>query len=142
MLASSPPRFRPPPYPMQHMDPTGLPVRRTFWSRVKLWIGGACLLVCGLWWMVLSTLLFMPDPAPALDGLFSDFSLTLITVSMLLTMLFLVILRSGLRGPSDPLAPRDWSHGEGLRHQPYVPHAPGGGPRGGKPHLRLVRDVP
>lgn len=128
-------------YPMQRSAPTTLPLRRTFWSRVKIWFSSACLLVCGLWWMVLAALLFMPDPAPALDGLFTNSSLTLITVSVLLTVLFLVILRSGLRGPSDPLAPRDWSHRDGLRNQPYVPHSPDGqgGPRGRKRHLRLVR---
>lgn len=132
-------------YPMQRSTPTALPVRRTFWSRVKIWFGSACLLVCGLWWMVLTALLFMPDPSPALDELFTNSSLTLITVSVLLTVLFLVILRSGLRGPSDPLAPKDyWSHKDGLRHQPYVPHSPDsqGGPRGRKRHLRLVRNAP
>jgi hypothetical protein len=138
---------RPQQYPMQRAAPTALSVPRTFWSRVKIWLSGACLLVCGLWWMLLAALLFMPDPAPALDGLFTNSSLTLITVSVLLTVLFLVILRSGLRGPSDPLAPRDWSHKDGLRNQPYVPHSPDGygGPRspgGRKRHLRLVRNAP
>jgi hypothetical protein len=122
------------------------PLRRTFWSRVKIWSGSLGLLVCGLWWLLLTALLFMPDPAPALDGLFANSSLTLITVSVLLTMLFLVILRSGLRGPSDPLAP-DWSHKERLREQPYVPHSPGGhggstSRAGKKRHLRLVRNAP
>jgi hypothetical protein len=143
---------RPRPYPLQRgASVTSLPVGRTFWSRVKIWSGGAGLLVCGLWWLLLGAMLFTPDPAPALDGLFTNSSLTLITVSVLLTVLFLVIFRSGLRGPSDPLAPKDWSHPDGLRHQPYVPHAPegyGGGyggptpPRRGKRHLRLVRNSP
>jgi hypothetical protein len=108
---------------------------------VKLWSGGAGLLVLGLWWMLLGAMLFMPDPSPALDGLFTNSSLTLITVSVLLTVLFGVILRSGLRGPSDPLAPKDWSHKD-VRDQPYVPHSPGAsssGARRGKRHLRLVR---
>ncbi|HYO72970.1 MAG TPA: hypothetical protein VEU33_43610 [Archangium sp.] len=130
-------------YPAQRgATPTPFPARRSFWSRVKLWSGGAGLLVLGLWWMLLGAMLFMPDPSPALDGLFTNSSLTLITVSVLLTVLFGVILRSGLRGPSDPLAPKDWSHGAGLRDQPYVPHSPGAsssGPRRGKRHLRLVR---
>jgi hypothetical protein len=132
-------------YPMQRGAVTALPSRRTFWSRVKIWFSSACLLVCGLWWMVLAAMLFMPDPAPALDGNFTNSSLTLITVSVLLTVLFGVILRSGLRGPSDPFAPKDWSHKDGLRDQPYVPHSPEshpGGPRGRKRHLRLVRNAP
>ncbi|WP_375773675.1 hypothetical protein NR798_23350 [Archangium gephyra] len=132
-------------YPMQRGAVTALPSRRTVWSRVKIWFSSACLVVCGLWWMVLAAMLFMPDPAPALDGLFTNSSLTLITVSLLLTVLFGVILRSALRGPSDPFAPKDWSHKDGLRDQPYVPHAPDasqGGPRGRKRHLRLVRNAP
>jgi hypothetical protein len=134
-------------YPMQRGAVTALPSRRTFWSRVKIWFSSVCLLVCGLWWMLLTALLFMPDPSPALDGLFTNSSLTLIAVSVLLTVLFGVILRSGLRGPSDPLAPKDWSHKDGLRDQPYVPHSADGyggpsSPRGRKRHLRLVRNAP
>ncbi|WNG47464.1 hypothetical protein F0U60_27595 [Archangium minus] len=132
-------------YPVSTSTPS-LPVRRTFWARVKIWIGSAGLLVCGPWWLLLVTMLFMPDPAPALDGLFTNYSLTLVTISLLLTMLFLVFLRSGLRGPSDPFAPTHHPH-ERLRDQPYVPHAPGvyagPGPRAGKKsHLRLVRNTP
>ncbi|MFE8598866.1 hypothetical protein KYC5002_25535 [Archangium violaceum] len=130
-------------YPAQRgATSTSFPPRRTFWSRVKIWFSSAGLVVCGLWWMLLGAMLFTPDPSPALDGLFTNSSLTLITVSLLLTVLFGVILRSGLRGPSDPLAPKDWRHKDGLRNQPYVPHSPGsyqGGPHRGKRHLRLVR---
>lgn len=132
-------------YPVSTNTPS-LPVRRTFWARVKIFIGSAGLLVCGPWWLLLVAMLFMPDPAPALDGLFTNYSLTLVTVSLLLTMLFLVFLRSGLRGPSDPFAPTHHPP-ERLRAQPYVPHAPGAytgpGPRPGKKsHLRLVRNAP
>ncbi|MCY1078377.1 hypothetical protein [Archangium lansingense] len=131
-------------YSMQRGASVALPARRTFWSRVKIWFSSTCLLVCGLWWMLLAAMLFTPDPAPALDSLFTNSSLMLITVSVLLTVLFLVILRSGLRGPSDPLAPRDWSHKDGLRHQPYVPHSPdcSTSPGSRKRHLRLVRNTP
>ncbi|WP_146209898.1 hypothetical protein [Vitiosangium sp. GDMCC 1.1324] len=123
-----------------------VPERRTFWSRMKIWIGGAGLVVCGLWWVLLSAMLFMPDPAPALDGQFTSYSLTLVTASLLVTMLFLVFFRSGLRGPSDPFAPKQLPH-ERLRDQPYVPRSSSGygapGPRSGKkPHLRLVRNTP
>ncbi|HYO54802.1 hypothetical protein [Archangium sp.] len=133
-------------YPVPRRAPAALPVQRTVWSRVKIWSGSLGLLVCGLWWVLLAAMLFMPDPATALDGLFANSSLTLITVSVLLTVLFLVILRSGLRGPSDPLAP-DWSYKDRLREQPYIPHSPGGyggptSPVGKKRHLRLVRNAP
>ncbi|MGZ3461386.1 MAG: hypothetical protein ACXU86_23085 [Archangium sp.] len=113
---------------------------------LKIWAGGVGLALCGLWWLLLAAMLFMPDPAPALDGLFANSSLTLITVSVLLMVLFGVILRSGLRGPSDPFAP-DQHHEEDLREQSHVPHfhAVYGGqgrPSGKKPHLRLVRNTP
>jgi hypothetical protein len=132
-------------YPVSRGVPA-LPERRTFWSRVKIWVGGAGFLLCAVWWLLLTAMLFMPDPSPALDGMFTSYSLTLVTVSLLLTVLFLVVLRSGLRGPSDPFAPKEHPH-ERLRDQPYVPHAPGAytgpGPRSGKKsHLRLVRNTP
>ncbi|MFL5351910.1 hypothetical protein [Archangium sp.] len=131
-------------YPVSRGAPS-LPERRTFWSRVKIWVGGAGFLLCGLWWLLLSAMLFMPDPSPTMDGMFSSYTLTLVTVSLLLTMLFLVVLRSGLRGPSDPFAPTEHPR-ERLRAQPYVPYAPGAyagpGPRSGKKsHLRLVRNA-
>jgi hypothetical protein len=132
-------------YPVSRGAPA-LPERRTFWSRVKIWVGGVGFALCGLWWPLLGAMLFMPDPSPTMDGMFSSYSLMLVTVSLLLTMLFLVVLRSGLRGPSDPFAPSEPLH-ERLRDQPYVPHAPGAysgpGTRSGKKsHLRLVRNTP
>lgn len=131
--------------PMPREAPA-LPERRTFWSRVKIWVGGSGFLLCGLWWMLLTAMLFMPDPSPELDGMFTSYSLTLVTVSLLLTVLFLVVLRSGMRGPSDPFAPSERPL-ERLRAHPYVPRAPGAytgpGPRSGKKsHLRLVRNTP
>jgi hypothetical protein len=125
-------------------DPSclALPSRRTFWSRVKLWVGGTGFVLSGLWWCLLGALLFMPDPAPALDGLFTSSFLPLVTVSLLLTLLFVVVLRSGLRGPADPLA-ADRNVPLRLRDQPAppAPSAPGGA-KGKKSHLRLVRDTP
>jgi hypothetical protein len=99
------------------------------------------LTLLGVWWMLLVTILFFPDPG-ARDTLYLNASLTLIAVSLLLTVLFLVILRSGLRGPADPLAPEN-NQGEELRDLPLddgqgtTPLPPSG--RGRKSHLRLVR---
>jgi len=121
-----------------------IPSQRPFWSRVKLWVGGVGFVASGLWWLLLGALLVTPDPAPALDGLFTSNFLSLVTISLLLTLLFVVILRSGLRGPADPLAP-DQRAPARLRDQPTPPgpvHR--GSPRaaGKKSHLRLVRDTP
>ncbi|EPX56616.1 hypothetical protein D187_007958 [Cystobacter fuscus DSM 2262] len=120
------------------------PDQRTFWSRVKLWVGGLGLLGCGLWWLLLTALLVMPDPAPALDQLFTSSFLPLVLVSLLLPVLFLVFLRSGLRGPADPFVP------ERSTPEYAPPPSPGrsararsatSSPRGKKSHLRLVRDT-
>ncbi|ATB33553.1 hypothetical protein [Melittangium boletus] len=121
-----------------------LPSQRTFWSRVKLWVGGVGFVASGLWWLLLGALLITPDPAPALDGLFTSNFLSLVTISLLLTLLFVVILRSGLRGPADPLAP-DQRAPTRLRDQPTPPGPLQRGPAratGKKSHLRLVRDTP
>ncbi|WP_257449450.1 hypothetical protein [Archangium lipolyticum] len=126
------------PVPRKIVD---FPVRRSFGSRVKLWVGSVGLALLGVWWMLLVTILFFPDPG-ARDSLYLNTNLTLITVTLLLTVLFLVILRSGLRGPADPLAPEN-HHGEELRDLPLgdgqgpAPRTPSGSGR--KSHLRLVR---
>ncbi|OJH41707.1 hypothetical protein BON30_00195 [Cystobacter ferrugineus] len=120
------------------------PDQRTFWSRVKLWVGGVGLLACGLWWLLLTALLAMPDPAPALDQLFTSSFLPLVLVSLLLPVLFLVFLRSGLRGPADPFVP---AHGAPEYTQRPLPgrsaraRASASSTRGKKSHLRLVRDT-
>jgi hypothetical protein len=126
------------PVPRKVLD---FPVQRSLGSRVKLWIGGLGLALCGVWWMLLVAILFFPDPG-ARDTLYLNASLTLIAVSLLVTVLFLVILRSGLRGPSDPLAPEN-NLGEELRDVPLddgrgMAHR-NPGARGRKSHLRLVR---
>ncbi|WNG26917.1 hypothetical protein F0U62_25020 [Cystobacter fuscus] len=115
------------------------PDQRTFWSRVKLWVGGLGLLGCGLWWLLLTALLVMPDPAPALDQLFTSSFLPLVLVSLLLPVLFLVFLRSGLRGPTDPFVP-EWNTPEYAPSPGRSAHARSS-PRGKKSHLRLVRDT-
>lgn len=118
--------------------------KRGFWSWVKICVGSAGLLLCGPWWMLLIAMLFLPDPAPALDNLFLNYSLTLISVSVLVTLLFGVILRSGLRGPSDPFAPDQGPLG-GLR-PPFRPRGRRALPRRRHPHekpyLRLVPPSP
>ena len=120
---------------------SSLPSQRTFWARVKLWVGGVGTVLTGVWWVLLAAMLFIPDPATALDGIFTSHSVLLVTLSLLLTLLFLVILRSGLRGPADPLAP-DQGGWEPLRGgQPGLP-GPAVPTPGKKPHLRLVRNVP
>lgn len=119
------------------------PEPRGFWARVKLWVGGVGCVLSAVWWLLLAAMLIMPDPSPTLDGLFTASLLTLVAVSLLLSVLFLVILRSGLRGPSDPLAPDESVGQEYLRSQPSVPGSVPGPQRvpGKKPHLRLVRDA-
>lgn len=117
------------------------PDQRTFWSRVKVSVGSLGLLACGLWWMLFIALMVMPDPATALDELFTTSFLSMVLVSLLLPVLFLVFLRSGLRGPKDPFVP-DWHTAERADDAPVRvrgPRAPS--PQGKKSHLRLVRDT-
>lgn len=116
------------------------PLQRSLGSRVKLWIGGVGIGVCALWWPVLVAVLFLSDPA--LDGLSFNTDLTILTVSLLLTVLFGVILRSGLRGPADPLSPdasrrvaRDEALPQALVADPHVQPKPASRK---KRHLRLV----
>jgi hypothetical protein len=120
-----------------------LPFQRTLGSRVKIWGGGLGLGVCGLLWLLVATLLFLPDPAP--ESLHVNTNLDLIALSLLLTVLFGVVLRSGLRGPADPLAPDESYTGPGdvlpFDADEYDASEPRR-PRGKKSHLRLVRPTP
>jgi hypothetical protein len=75
---------------------------RPFWARVKLWVGGVGLVLCGLLWLFEVAFFVLPDP---MEGLHLNSSLTLLTITLLMTVFFLVLVRSGLRGPADPLAP-------------------------------------
>jgi hypothetical protein len=114
---------------------------RPFWARVKIWIGAAGLVLCGLLWLIDAAILFLPDPMP--EGPHPN-TMTLLTVSVLLTMLFLVFLRSGLRGPTDPFAPDERKTGLGedsLSLAPDEGHEPTRNGRK-KSHLRLVRPAP
>ncbi len=117
-----------------------LPFQRTLGAKVKIWVGSMGLALCGLLWLLVATLLFLPDPAP--ESLHVNTNLDLITVSLLLTVLFGVVLRSGLRGPADPLAPDESITGPG-DILPFDADEYGGSepqrPRGKKSHLRLVR---
>ncbi|HEX8437350.1 hypothetical protein [Archangium sp.] len=120
-----------------------LPFQRTLGARVKIWVSGLGLLACGLLWLVVATLLFLPDPAP--ESLHVNTNLDLLTVTLLLTVLFGVVLRSGLRGPADPLAPKESRTGPGdvlpFDEEENVGTDPRQ-PRGKKSHLRLVRPAP
>ncbi len=119
-----------------------LPFERTLGARVKIWVASAGLLLCGLLWLVVGTLFFLPDPAP--ESLHVNTNLDLLTVTLLLTVLFGVVLRSGLRGPADPLAPDESRTGPG-DVLPFDEEDSGLDPRrpsGKKSHLRLVRPTP
>jgi hypothetical protein len=119
-----------------------VPAQRSVGSRVKISVGGVGFALCALWWPLMVTMLFLPDPAP--NGLHfnPNSDLTILTVSLLLTVLFLVILRSGLRGPTDPLAPDE---SKAASREPSLPLDSNGNP-GSQPkspsrkkrHLRLV----
>ncbi len=133
--------------PFQHEPIRGqlmaLPFHRTLGARVKIWVGSGGLLLCGLLWLAVATLLFLPDPAP--EALHVNTNLDLIAIALLLTVLFGVVLRSGLRGPADPLAPDESTTGPGdvlpfdaEEHDGPDPRLP----RGKKSHLRLVRPSP
>jgi hypothetical protein len=119
------------------------PDQRTVWSRVKISVGTMGLGACALWWMLLTAMLVMPDPATALDELFTTSFLPIVMVSLLLPVLFLVFLRSGLRGPTDPFVP-DWRPSKPADTDCSPEHARRAGRgvrRGKKSHLRIVRDT-
>jgi hypothetical protein len=81
----------------------------------------------------------------SMEGTHLNSNLTLLTVLLLSTVFFLVIVRSGLRGPADPLAPNErpstipgplvlpLAQDERQSDEPTPP------PQHKKPHLRLVR---
>lgn len=134
-----------PPHPSEPSPRKKDPEQRSVGAWVKLWVGGVGSGLCVLWWSLLLIMLFLPDPADgASELLLFNSHLTILTVSLLLTVLFLVVLRSGLRGPADPLAP-DESKAFERREESPLPLAPGGSPdtqpkapTRKKRHLRLV----
>ena len=120
---------------------------RPFWARVKLWVGGVGLVLCGLLWLFEVAFFVLPDP---MEGLHLNSSLTLLTVTLLMTVFFLVLVRSGLRGPADPLAPDERASRVQAPALPYRSDRvrseaePEEGheskhQQSKKPHLRLVR---
>jgi hypothetical protein len=131
---------------MSMLEPRSPPAasERPFWARVKLWVGGVGLVPCGLLWLFEATFLFLPDPMDSMEGTHLNSNLTLLTVLLLSTVFFLVIVRSGLRGPADPLAPDERpSTIPGPIVLPFVQdkrrHEEPTPPQQKKPHLRLVR---
>ncbi|PTL81921.1 PrsW family intramembrane metalloprotease [Vitiosangium sp. GDMCC 1.1324] len=73
--------------------------QRTFWSWLKLGLGAAGLTVCGLGWLIISALLWLPtDGEPLTTGV----KVILVLLCTAPTALFLWLFHSGLRGPFEP----------------------------------------
>ena len=87
-----------------HLEPAAPPPspRRTFWSWFKLGLGGAGLSFCGLWWLAVAAVLFLPPEGEPLD---MGAKVALVIVSAIPTALFVLLFGSGLRGPFQPMAP-------------------------------------
>lgn len=79
----------------------GPPVR-TFWSWLKLGFGGIGLSFCGLWWLGVAAVLFMPDSSG--EPLTTGAKVGLIIFSAIPTLICLALFRSGLRGPFEPVS--------------------------------------
>jgi len=139
--------------PPRHLQPrkeaSPAASERPFWARVKLWVGGVGLVPCGLLWLFEATFFFLPDPMDPMEGAHLNSNLTMLAVLLLSTVFFLVIVRSGLRGPADPLAPNERpSTIPGPIVLPFAPaERQSDEPQSDeptpsqhkKPHLRLVR---
>jgi RsiW-degrading membrane proteinase PrsW (M82 family) len=76
------------------------PPQRAFSSWVKLGFGGVGLTACGLWWLLVAAVLFLPDSDPLALGA----KVALVIVSLVPTALFGLLFYSGLRGPFVPQA--------------------------------------
>ncbi|MFY0564660.1 PrsW family intramembrane metalloprotease [Archangium lansingense] len=66
--------------------------QRTFFSWLKLGLGGLGLTACGLGWLIVAAILF-GEPAD------TDVAVTVVVLCAIPTALFLLLFRSGLRGP-------------------------------------------
>ncbi len=71
------------------------PPQRTVSSWLKLGFGGVGLSACGLWWLLVAAILFLPDDNPLVLGA----KVALVIVSLVPTALFGLLFYSGLRGP-------------------------------------------
>jgi RsiW-degrading membrane proteinase PrsW (M82 family) len=77
------------------------PPQRTFWSWLKLGLGSLGLTACGLLWLGAAAALLLPtDGEPLTLGV----KVTLVLMCAIPTGLFLLLFRSGLRGPFAPAA--------------------------------------
>lgn len=80
--------------------PPPAPPQRTFWSWFKLTLGSVGLTACGLLWLVIAAALWLPSEGGA--PLEAPVKGVLVLMGVLPTALFLLLFRSGLRGPFAP----------------------------------------
>jgi RsiW-degrading membrane proteinase PrsW (M82 family) len=72
------------------------PPSRTFWSWAKLGLGGMGLTLCGVWWLGVAAVLFLDTSDEPLEPTVKVF---LVVFSLIPSVLFALLFRSGLRGP-------------------------------------------
>lgn len=73
---------------------------RTFWSWMKLAMGGVGLSLCGIWWLAIFAITFFPDSSS--NRVETVGLVGLAIISAIPTWICLAIFRSGLRGPFTP----------------------------------------
>jgi RsiW-degrading membrane proteinase PrsW (M82 family) len=73
---------------------------RTFWSWIKLAMGGVGLSLCGIWWLGVIAVSFFPDGSR--EPIEPMGLVGLAIISAIPTWICLAIFRSGLRGPFTP----------------------------------------
>lgn len=73
---------------------------RTFWSWIKLAMGGVGLSLCGIWWLAIIAVTFFPDGSR--EPVDTVGLMGLAVISAIPTLICLAIFRSGLRGPFTP----------------------------------------
>jgi RsiW-degrading membrane proteinase PrsW (M82 family) len=76
------------------------PPERTLGAWLKLLFGGVGLSFCGLWWLGVLAVLFLPDSSG--EPLTAGAKVGLILFSAVPTLISLALFRSGLRGPFAP----------------------------------------